>query len=91
MALRSVLNRLPAPLRKRAYGLTTGGAAYKARAQQARGLATASKPVSPTQTKLAIGAGVLTEILGNTLFINLEPSKHLRTLFFAGTDQSIPQ
>ena len=70
MALRSVLNRLPAPLRKRAYGLTSGGAAYKARAQQARGLATAAKPISPTQTKLAIGAGMITVgcVAGQTFF-----------------------
>ena len=69
MALRSVLNRLPAPLRKRAYGLTAGGAAYKARAQQARGLVTKAE-ISPTQTKLAIGAGVLTVgcVAGQTFF-----------------------
>ena len=69
MALRSVLNRLPAPLRKRAYGLTSGGAAYKARAQQARGLVTKAE-ISPTQTKLAIGAGVLTVgcVAGQTFF-----------------------
>jgi len=70
MALRSVLNRLPAPLRKRAYGLTAGGAAYKARALKSRGLVTSTKPISPTQTKLAIGAGVLTVgcVAGQTFF-----------------------
>ena len=70
MALRSVLNRLPAPLRKRAYGLTAGGQAYKARVNKARGLVTASKPVSPLQTKLAIGAGVVTVgcVAGQTFF-----------------------
>jgi len=69
MALRSVLNRLPAPLRKRAYGLTAGGAAYKARAQQARGLVTKAE-ISPTQTKLAIGAGMITVgcVAGQTFF-----------------------
>ncbi len=70
MALRSVLNRLPAPLRKRAYGLTAGGAAYKARVMKSRGLVTASKPISPLQTKLAIGAGVVTVgcVAGQTFF-----------------------
>ena len=74
MAMRSVLNRLPPVLRKRAYGLTSGGAAFKARRARARGLATNAAPISPLQTKLAVGAGALTLgcVAGQTFFGSAE-------------------
>ena len=73
MAMRSVLNRLPPALRKRAYGLTSGGAAFKARRARARGLATNAE-ISPLQTKLAVGAGALTLgcVAGQTFFGSAE-------------------
>ena len=58
MALRSLANRLPAPLRQRAYSLTPGGAAFRRRLAQNRGASTNAKPV--VSAKVAVGAGVLT-------------------------------
>ena len=58
MALRSLANRLPAPLRQRAYSLTPGGAAFRRRQAQNRGASTNAKPV--VSAKVAVGAGVLT-------------------------------
>ena len=53
MALRSLANRLPAPLRQRAYSLTPGGAAFRRRLAQNRGASTKAKPV----VKRARGSG----------------------------------
>ena len=58
MALRSLANRLPAPLRQRAYSLTPGGAAFRRRLAQNRGASTNAKPV--VSAKVAVGAGVPT-------------------------------
>ena len=58
MALRSLANRLPAPLRQRAYSLTPGGAAFRRRQAQNRGASTNAKPV--VSAKVAVGAGVPT-------------------------------
>jgi len=69
MAMRAVVNRLPAALRQRAYGLTPGGAAFRRRLTRGRGAATsASAPRVPT--KVAVGAGVLTGglVVGQYLF-----------------------
>ena len=50
MAFRAVINRLPAPLRRKALGLTPGGAAWRARA----GLSSAAGPASSGSKALAV-------------------------------------
>ena len=94
MALRSLANRLPAPLRQRAYSLTPGGAAFRRRQAQNRGASTNAKPV--VSAKVAVGAGVpvpdgavTVDLAGHTIVPGLVCS-HSHIGSVAGADSSGP-